>query len=133
MWTPEHEGNISSFAEPTSQARLLVIYVDAQMGLLVDNAIPTQPVEELTYFIRRADSDPITARNVANTVQFGTVRGGHIESLLRLMHSIYAPLFFDNTSWPDSILFLSLYSIVYVLCFILFNLSHSKRGRPICC
>ncbi len=34
-------------------------------------------------------------------VQFGTVTGGHIESLLRLMTRFYAPTFFKNTSWPD--------------------------------
>ena len=27
----------------------------------------------------------------------------HIESLLRTMMGIYAPIFFENTTWPDSI------------------------------
>lgn len=36
-------------------------------------------------------------------VQYGSVKGMHIESLLRLMMGIYAPIFFENTTWPDSI------------------------------
>ena len=45
----------------------------------------------------------ITPDNFLKVVQFGTVTGGQIESLLRMMTGIYAPTFFENTSWPDSI------------------------------
>ena len=41
--------------------------------------------------------------NFFKVVQYGTVSGGQIESLLRIMTGIYAPTFFENTSWPDSI------------------------------
>ena len=86
-----------------TRPRLLIIFVDPQMGLVVDYAIPPQSAEELCYFIKR-DGVEINAETVDKEVQYGTVRSGHIESLLRLMQSIYAPLFFENTSWPDSIL-----------------------------
>ena len=121
MWKPEHDQTIENFFSPprtddtkdnatstalNQQSRfLLAIFVDPQMGLVVDGAIPPQPVEEICYFIKRDNGAEITGQNVENEVQYGTVRTGHIESLLRLMQSIYAPLFFDNTSWPDSILF----------------------------
>lgn len=36
-------------------------------------------------------------------VQFGTVRGGGMESLLRLMNGIHAPLVTHSTDWPESI------------------------------
>uniref|UniRef100_H2ZI79 Dynein axonemal heavy chain 2 n=1 Tax=Ciona savignyi TaxID=51511 RepID=H2ZI79_CIOSA len=36
-------------------------------------------------------------------VQWGTLRAGYLDSLLRIMNGIYAPLFFKNKSWPDSI------------------------------
>jgi len=29
--------------------------------------------------------------------------GNNVESLMRVMNNIYAPIFFENTSWPDSI------------------------------
>ena len=29
--------------------------------------------------------------------------GNNIESLMRVMNNIFAPIFFENTSWPDSI------------------------------
>jgi hypothetical protein len=45
----------------------------------------------------------VTGENFLRSVQYGTVTGAHIRSLLRLMTGIYAPIFFRNTSWPDSI------------------------------
>jgi dynein heavy chain len=47
----------------------------------------------------------VTAENFHEVLQYGTVKGQHIESLLRLMMGIYAPAFFENTTWPDSILY----------------------------
>ncbi|CAH1780762.1 unnamed protein product, partial [Owenia fusiformis] len=61
------------------------------------------PVAELTYFIKKNAVPELTMENFKGCVQYGTVSGMHIESLLRLMTGIYAPIFFENTSWPDSI------------------------------
>ena len=65
--------------------------------------IPPFPLNQLTYFIKRDPAVQVTPDNFAHQVQYGTVMGGHIESLLRMMAGIYAPIFFENTSWPDSI------------------------------
>ncbi|XP_030837708.1 dynein heavy chain 2, axonemal [Strongylocentrotus purpuratus] len=102
MWADAHHETIDAFFDPASNDRLLTVFVDPQMGLVVSNNIPPQGVEELNYFIRRPGVK-MTGANVEKAVQYGTVRSGHVESLLRIMHSIFAPLFFDNTTWPDSI------------------------------
>lgn len=36
-------------------------------------------------------------------VQFGTVQGGGMESLLRLMNGIHAPLVTHCTDWPEGV------------------------------
>ena len=101
MWEEKHSVYIESFL--TNSHCLLVAYVDPINGLTLDHKIPTVMVDELSYFVRKADVLDITDENFLNVVQYGTVSGQHIESLLRLMTGIYAPLFFENTSWPDSI------------------------------
>ena len=53
--------------------------------------------------LQRAGTEELNVGNLLKYVQYGTVMGGHIESLLQLMNGIYAPIFFENTSWPDSI------------------------------
>ncbi|XP_033636218.1 dynein heavy chain 2, axonemal-like isoform X2 [Asterias rubens] len=102
MWTSEQYSYIEEFFNSRNPFRLLVIYVDTQIGLVLDNKIPAQAVDEICYFIRK-EGMAIDSSNIDKEVQYGSVKSGHIESLLRLMQSIYAPLFFENTSWPDSI------------------------------
>ncbi len=104
MWNKSHNDIIDSFA--TNGHRLLVGYLDNINGLVMDYQIPCVPVYEITYFIKKEPSVEVTGDNFLVAVQYGTVMGGHIESLLRLMTGIYAPIFFENTSWPDSILYL---------------------------
>ena len=83
---------------------LLVASLDYSNSLTVDLTIPYGPISQLTYFVKRADAGELNAQNFMKLVQYGTVMGGHIESLLQLMTGIYAPIFFENTSWPDNIL-----------------------------
>ncbi|KAK3546101.1 hypothetical protein QTP70_022875 [Hemibagrus guttatus] len=64
--------------------------------------MPSQVVEQLAYFIRKEDS-MIMEETFESCVQFGTVRGGGLESLLRLMNGIHAPLVTHSTDWPESI------------------------------
>lgn len=45
----------------------------------------------------------ITPNNFTRTVQNGSILGQGIESLLRIMSSIYVPTFFADETWPDSI------------------------------
>ena len=103
MWTEEHDATIIKFLRDYTH-RLLVVYVDKLLGLQVALSVPPHPVEEMTYMIR-FENAVITPDNIEQKLKFGTIKANHIESLLRLMTNVYAPLFFGNKSWPDSILF----------------------------
>lgn len=102
MWTTEHDATILRFLKD-STLRLLVVYVDKLLGLQVALSVPPHPAEEMTYMIRFEDA-VLNPDNIEQKLQFGTIRANHIESLLRTMTNVYAPLFFGNRSWPDSIL-----------------------------
>lgn len=102
MWTAEHDATILKFLKDCTH-RLLVVYVDKLLGLQVALSVPPHPVEEMTYMIR-FENAVITPDNIEQKLQFGTIKTNHIESLLRTMTNVYAPLFFGNQSWPDSIL-----------------------------
>ena len=104
MFSEEHESCMDCFIQ--NSERLLVAYMDPIAGLKVGHSVPSHPVWELVFFIKGENAGEITEENFLIKVQYGTVTGGHIKSLLSLMTGIYAPIFFGNTSWPDSILFL---------------------------
>ena len=100
MWTEDHLFRIEQFI--TNGEKLLVAYLDNINGFTVGFTMPPTTVKQLVYFVKKEEVE-VTASTFTKLVQYGTVMGGHIESLLRLMMGIYAPVFFDNKSWPDSI------------------------------
>ena len=102
-WTDVHEETLNTFLADRN-LRLLVAFNDARRGFCLEYKTPTFPLDQLSYFIKNPGAKEITAETFLKSVQYGTVRGAYIESLLRNMLSIYAPVFFENTSWPDSIL-----------------------------
>ena len=110
-WKDIHEDAIRKFMDDPA-CRLLIIYHDPYKGFVVEHMIPPYVVEQLTYLIKQEGVKEVTTENFLKVVQYGTVKGAHIESLLRVMMGIYAPIFFENTSWPDSIL--CLYSLYYI-------------------
>ena len=102
MWTSEHDSQINHFiVNPLEQ--LLLIYVDKQNGLTLCSSLPPIKVEEVAYFAREENAE-VTLENFPEVVQFGTIQGSYVDTLLRLMHNVYAPTFFENSTWPDSIL-----------------------------
>ena len=103
MWTSEHDEIIKSFLVNDDEQRMLVFYMDSNKGLTVARYIPLHQVDQLFYMIRRRDC-VITPENFTKTVQYQLVRSNYIESLLRLMSGVYGPMFFQNKTWPDSIL-----------------------------
>ena len=103
MWTPEHDDKINEFIRETEK-QLLMIFIDEQNGLTVCDSLPTFEVQELMYFAREEHA-VVTPENFSSVVQFGMVCGNHVDTLLRAMHSLYAPTFFEHTAWPDSILY----------------------------
>lgn len=101
---PDHELQIKEFIE-NPDVRLLVAFNDVLRGFTIMHTIPPYPVSHLCYFIKPANLEELTNQNFLKDVQYGAIKGGHIESLLRIMMGIYAPIFFENRSWPDSILY----------------------------
>jgi hypothetical protein len=108
MWTDTHCAEINSFLSNQNE-QLLLVYIDKQRGLTLCNTLPTYPVEQLTYFLR-GEPTRVTKDNFLKVIQFGTVQGTYVSSLLRSMHDLYAPTFFENQAWPDSI------HRIYVVC-----------------
>ena len=103
MWTPEHDNKINNFITD-KEKQLLMIFIDEQNRLTICDSLPTFEVQELMYFAREVNA-VVTPENFSSVVQFGMVRGSHVDTLLRAMHSLYAPTFFEHTAWPDSILY----------------------------
>ncbi|XP_053341025.1 dynein axonemal heavy chain 2 [Clarias gariepinus] len=100
-WTDENNRALDKFIADAT-IKLLVIYLHPFSGLCVQYTIPSQVVEQLAYFIRKEDC-MIMEETFESCVQFGTVRGGGLQSLLRLMNGIHAPLVTHTTDWPESI------------------------------
>ncbi|XP_043099095.1 dynein axonemal heavy chain 2-like [Puntigrus tetrazona] len=96
----ESERALDKFISDSS-VRLLIVYHDPFTGLRVDYAIPAQVVEHMSYFIRAEDSI-ITEETFRSSVQFGSVRGGAIEGLLRLMNGVHTPQVTLSTAWPET-------------------------------
>ena len=102
MWTAEHMVAMNLFLEDTSR-QVLLIYIDERNGLTTSSSSPTFEVKEIAYFARQ-ENIKITQHNFTDVVQFGTAHGNYVDGLLRAMHDLYAPAFFENRCWPDSIL-----------------------------
>lgn len=60
-----------------------------------------QVVEQMSFLIRAEDSI-ITEESFRSSVQFGSVKGGAIEGLLRLMNGIHTPQVTLSTAWPET-------------------------------
>uniref|UniRef100_A0A8C4S375 Dynein axonemal heavy chain 2 n=1 Tax=Erpetoichthys calabaricus TaxID=27687 RepID=A0A8C4S375_ERPCA len=101
MWTEEHDQILDRFIKEDA-LRVLIVHIDPYIGLRVDFSVPAQIVDQLAYFIRK-EGKVITVEEFETIVQFGSVRGPYIESVLRFMNGICAQHIFDNTTWPQSI------------------------------
>lgn len=55
------------------------------------------------FLNRNSEDVSVSAANFSYVVQWGNLRSNYLEGLLRLVGGIYAPMFFKNVSWPDSI------------------------------
>jgi hypothetical protein len=104
MWAAEHDEVILSFLRNTNLT-VLIAYVDPNTGFHINTQAPAYKMEEMSYLIKQQGVQ-LTPQNIAKKLQFGTIKGNHIESLLRVMTNVYAPLIFGNKSWPVSILYI---------------------------
>lgn len=80
----------------------MIIFQDPRTGLTVMDTFPTSPVEEIAYFIRK-ENEVVTAENFSSVVQFGSLSPENVTVILRSLYGMYAPMFFGNRTWPDSI------------------------------
>ena len=101
MFDPDkHDVYINGFIE---DQQMLVAYVDSVNGLMMHFTIPAGPIPELIFFIKRENVTVLTTETFFRDVYYGTIVGKYLESLLRMMSGIFVPIFFKNSSWPDSI------------------------------
>lgn len=111
MWSNEHEDTIIRFLKNTNLT-VLIACVDPRTGFHVCTQVPAYKMEEIAYLIRQQGVE-ITPENIGKKLQFGTIKGNYIESLLRVMTNVYAPLIFGNRTWPDSILDIVMHNMPY--------------------
>lgn len=100
-WNESHFEIIKSFIFNTDQIVLTVYFYGDDLRCSLD--FPTTPISDLTYFIRKP-FDILTPENFHDNITFGTVNDSIEGSLLKVLENVYAPIFFNITSWPDSIL-----------------------------
>lgn len=108
MWTAEHDEMIVRFLKNTNLT-VLIAYVDPNTGFHINTQPPAFKTDEMSYLIRQ-QGVMITKDNIARKLQFGTIKGNHIESLLRIMTNVYAPLIFGNRSWPIGIFIMKFFT-----------------------
>ena len=102
-WTENHHKEIQLFLQDSS-IPMLLLYVDQTTEeLCIVNGVPPIQTGQASYFVR-AKKVVVTASNFHSVLQMGTVQGSYVSTLLRVMHGLYAPNFFENKTWPDSIL-----------------------------
>lgn len=104
MWTSEHDATVSDFLSSSHTHRLL-IYVDAENCLCIKSTFSPTKLDELVYFIRDANAatPQITCADFESRIRFGRIEGVTMDSLLRLMNSVYIPVLSGNNAWPESI------------------------------
>lgn len=103
MWMKEHDDIIMSFVKDEDPHNcLLTFHIDCQEKLIVSCAIPLYFVDQLFYMIKKKPVK-VEVINFPKTVQFQLIKGHTVENLLRVMTTVFGPMFFQNSSWPDSI------------------------------
>ncbi|XP_028810290.1 dynein heavy chain 2, axonemal isoform X2 [Denticeps clupeoides] len=100
-WSEANEQALDKFINDVS-IQTLIGYLDSFRELRVEHKMPAQLVEQLTYFIRTANS-VILVETFESSVHFGTVRDDATEALLRFMTGWHVPLVTFSTTWPESI------------------------------
>lgn len=104
-WTEQHTEFINKDFVPVGNVDVIFCSMRLNSGLKLESNFPMNVFKDINYFIRTKEGlgEVITSENFFRTVQHGSIIGQGIESLMRIMVTIYAPTFFKNTTWPDSI------------------------------
>eukprot|EP01049_Picozoa_sp_SAG25_P003167 SAG25_NODE_178_length_12673_cov_19.868459_7_plen_1726_part_01 len=104
MWKEDHQVVVSDFLTTTVAVELkrLYVFMATSGELTIQYTVPKDKPSEMMYFLRDSSKE-ITKETVEKEIQYGTVSGESMDSLLRLMVSVYVPLYTNNTSWPVSV------------------------------
>ncbi|RKP21179.1 hypothetical protein ROZALSC1DRAFT_20732 [Rozella allomycis CSF55] len=105
MWKESHESDVTDFIMGRGPHRIVayVHQVNDEMLLCVGSTVPKSSIDHLMFFVRDNDEKPVTVEEFSDRVQFGSVTGDALHSLLRLMSGIFVPIFLDNEGWPESV------------------------------
>jgi hypothetical protein len=109
MWTNDQLNILENYLS-SNQQRLLIAYIDqhtSSFQLLHSLPSIATSIHGLCYFIRRNDSaDQITSINeFLKYIRFGYIHGQEISSLTALVSTLFGPLFMDNTTVQDRMLY----------------------------
>ena len=128
-WTASHDEIVIDFVSNPNSRRLLAISDKNGSFHLVSNndtlegptdsnegstnnetktanslsSIPdVNSVTEIGYFVR-SESTTLTPENISSLIQFGTLVGSSVHSLLRLMTTVYTSQIFTGSTFPPSV------------------------------
>jgi dynein heavy chain len=99
MWKDGHADTVFEFLTNAEMTKLIA-FVRSDV-LVLQNGIPSE-ASEIFYFIKQTKAQ-ITEQNFEDILQYGTLTGDVMASLLRLMENVYLPLFATNKNWPESL------------------------------
>jgi hypothetical protein len=109
LWNESHDKKILEFLS-NNERKLLIFYVDEPLeddkppSLVIQTDMKIRNnIAQFSYLAKSYYSQEINNKESFHKyIQHGTFGGNHLRSLLRLCSGLYAPLFFDNKTWPDS-------------------------------
>ena len=108
MWNDDLNAKIVEFLA-NSDLRLLTFFTDYsdsvnKLKIQAKNEVPVNLTDKFFYLIKSYCSQEIDDQeSFQKYVQYGIFNGRPLASLLKLTSGLYAPLFFGNQTWPDSI------------------------------
>jgi hypothetical protein len=101
LWNESHDVAVKEFLTLRDK-KVLVFYIDKE-ELIAQFEVPSSNIDHFTYFVKSYYTQEIDKiEKFSKCVQYGNFSGKHLENLLRLTSGLYAPVFFGNSTWPDS-------------------------------
>ncbi|KAK9823872.1 hypothetical protein WJX72_006072 [[Myrmecia] bisecta] len=98
----EHVPPISGFLVKLEATHLFArVDVARPNKLHLSTDVPSS-YEQAMFFVRDTDHF-ITIDNIKDVVHFGMIHGDAMESLLRIMSSLFVPTVLSNTTWPETV------------------------------
>jgi hypothetical protein len=75
---------------------------DGRLRLQTASDADVQRVQEMQYFLKGPGDVITTVEMLSQRLQWGSIKGAALESLLRVMNKVYLPTFLSNATWPES-------------------------------